>query len=55
MTSTKRCARCRLELPIDQFGHDGRTRDRLTYRCNTCRAMQERNTYTGTFDHHGDH
>ena len=54
MTDTKRCALCGLELPITKFGHDGRTRDKLTYRCNTCRAMQERHTYTGTFDHHGD-
>ena len=52
VTATKRCARCRLELPIEQFGHDGRTRDRLTYRCNDCRAVIE--TQTGTFDHHGD-
>lgn len=38
--TTKRCALCGLELPIGDFGHDGRTRDNLTYRCNTCRAMQ---------------
>jgi hypothetical protein len=37
---TKRCALCGLELPHTDFGYDGRTRDRLTYRCNTCRKMQ---------------
>jgi hypothetical protein len=37
---TKRCALCGLELPHTEFGYDGRTRDRLTYRCNTCRNMQ---------------
>jgi len=52
MTDTKRCARCRLELPLDQFGHDGRTRDRLTYRCNTCRIIIT--TITTIPDHHGD-
>ncbi len=49
---TKRCAKCWRYLPHSDFGHDGRTRDRLTYRCNTCRAVIE--THTSTIDHHGD-
>lgn len=52
--ATKRCALCGLELPSDQFGHDGRTRDRLTYRCNTCRAMQTRQTITTPAHFHGE-
>jgi len=36
--TTKRCARCRQELPISQFAYDGRTMDRLKYRCETCIA-----------------
>lgn len=50
----KRCALCGLELPTDQFGHDGRTRDRLTYRCNVCRAMQTRQTITTPAHFHGE-
>lgn len=34
---TKRCAKCWRCLPLTNFGHDGRTRDRLTYRCDDCR------------------
>ena len=49
---TKRCAKCWRYLPHSDFGHDGRTRDRLTYRCNACRAVVE--THTSTIDHHGD-
>lgn len=41
MSDTKRCAKCEQQLPLDQFGYDGRTRDRLTYRCNDCRAHVE--------------
>lgn len=44
MEATKQCALCGLELPITKFGHDGRTRDNLTYRCNTCRFMQIKET-----------
>jgi len=36
---TKRCAKCWRYLPHTDFGHDGRTRDNLTYRCNHCRAI----------------
>ena len=36
---TKRCAKCWKFLPISDFGHDGRTMDNLTYRCNTCRTI----------------
>jgi hypothetical protein len=50
--NTKRCAKCWRYLPHSDFGHDGRTRDRLTYRCNDCRAVVE--THTSTIDHHGD-
>jgi hypothetical protein len=50
--NTKRCAKCWRYLPHSEFGHDGRTRDRLTYRCNDCRAVIE--THTSTIDHHGD-
>jgi hypothetical protein len=50
--NTKRCAKCWRYLPLTDFGHDGRTRDHLTYRCNTCRAVVE--THTSTIDHHGD-
>jgi hypothetical protein len=35
----KRCAKCWRYLPLTDFGHDGRTRDHLTYRCNDCRAI----------------
>jgi hypothetical protein len=49
---TKRCAKCWRYLPLTDFGHDGRTRDHLTYRCNDCRAVVE--THTSTIDHHGD-
>jgi hypothetical protein len=49
---TKRCAKCWRYLPLTDFGHDGRTRDHLTYRCNACRAVVE--THTSTIDHHGD-
>ena len=48
----KRCAKCWRYLPNSDFGHDGRTRDHLTYRCNACRAVVE--THTSTIDHHGD-
>ena len=37
--NTKRCAKCWRYLPHTDFGHDGRTRDHLTYRCNECRAI----------------
>ena len=37
--NTKRCAKCWRYLPLSEFGHDGRTRDRLTYRCNDCRTI----------------
>jgi hypothetical protein len=50
--NTKRCAKCWRYLPHSDFGHDGRTRDHLTYRCNACRAVVE--THTSTIDHHGD-
>lgn len=36
---TKRCAKCWRYLPLGEFGHDGRTRDNLTYRCNDCRTI----------------
>jgi DNA-directed RNA polymerase subunit RPC12/RpoP len=36
---TKRCAKCWRYLPLTDFGHDGRTRDNLTYRCNDCRTI----------------
>ncbi|CAB5217675.1 hypothetical protein UFOVP209_3 [uncultured Caudovirales phage] len=36
---TKRCAKCWRYLPLSEFGHDGRTRDNLTYRCNDCRTI----------------
>lgn len=36
---TKRCAKCWRYLPLADFGHDGRTRDNLTYRCNGCRTI----------------
>lgn len=36
---TKRCAKCWRYLPLSDFAHDGRTRDRLTYRCNDCRTI----------------
>ena len=50
---TKRCARCKLNLPATDFGHDGRTRDRLTYRCNQCRS-QPQETFTTTHQILGD-
>ena len=36
---TKRCAKCWRYLLLTDFGHDGRTRDNLTYRCNNCRTV----------------
>jgi len=48
----KRCSKCWCWLPISVFGHDERTRDKLTYRCNACRTVIE--THTSTIDHHGD-
>lgn len=42
--NTKRCAKCWQYLPITEFGHDGRTRDNLTYRCNTCRTRPTKET-----------
>jgi hypothetical protein len=48
----KRCAKCWRYRPLTDFERDGRTRDRLTYRCNDCRAVVE--THTSTIDHHGD-
>jgi len=50
---TKSCARCTLNLPASDFGYDGRTRDRLTYRCNTCRS-QPADTFTTTHQIPGD-
>ena len=49
----KSCARCTLNLPASDFGYDGRTRDRLTYRCNTCRSQPEE-TFTTTHQIPGD-
>lgn len=51
---TKRCAKCWRYLPLSDFGHDGRTRDQLTYRCNDCRAAIEAETITTTNHFHGD-
>ena len=50
---TKTCARCKLNLPATDFGYDGRTRDRLTYRCNQCRS-QPQETFTTTHQILGD-
>jgi Pyruvate/2-oxoacid:ferredoxin oxidoreductase delta subunit len=49
----KRCAKCWRYLPNSDFGHDGRTRDHLTYRCNTCRSQPEE-TFTTTHQIPGD-
>lgn len=38
----KVCARCRHLVPLDQFRYDGRTRDRLTYRCVACLDVTRR-------------
>lgn len=51
---TKRCAKCWRYLPLADFGHDGRTRDRLTYRCNDCREKVTE-TITATPHAHGEH
>ena len=51
--TTKTCARCTLKLPATDFGYDGRTRDRLTYRCNQCRSQPEE-TFTTTHQILGD-
>jgi hypothetical protein len=51
--TTKTCARCNLNLPATDFGYDGRTRDHLTYRCNTCRSQPEE-TFTTTHQILGD-
>ena len=40
MNGTKTCTKCRQEKPADQFGHNPRTRDKLTHRCNDCRDTQ---------------
>jgi hypothetical protein len=49
----KRCAKCWRYLPHSDFGHDGRTRDHLTYRCNACRELIG-DTFTTTHQIHGD-
>lgn len=54
VNDTKRCAKCWRYLPLSDFGHDGRTRDQLTYRCNDCRAAIEAETITTTNHFHGD-
>jgi DNA-directed RNA polymerase subunit RPC12/RpoP len=46
--NTKRCAKCWRYLPLTDFGHDGRTRDHLTYRCNECRAIVPNQPDSGT-------
>jgi len=51
----KRCAKCWRYLPLTDFGHDGRTRDRLTYRCNDCRADGSSGTFVANPHFHGDH
>lgn len=51
---TKRCAKCWRYLPLSEFGHDGRTRDNLTYRCNDCRT-ETRGTFVANPHFHGDH
>jgi len=35
----KTCALCGLQKTTNQFNHDGRTRDRLTYRCYSCLTL----------------
>ena len=52
---TKRCAKCWCYLPLSDFGHDGRTRDHLTYRCNDCRADGTSGTFVANPHFHGDH
>jgi hypothetical protein len=51
---TKRCAKCWRYLPLTDFAHDGRTRDRLTYRCNDCRADGSSGTFVANPHFHGD-
>jgi len=46
--NTKRCSKCWRYLPLTDFGHDGRTRDHLTYRCNECRAIVPNQPDSGT-------
>ena len=53
--NTKRCAKCWRYLPLNDFAHDGRTRDRLTYRCNDCRADGTSGTFVANPHFHGDH
>jgi threonine synthase len=38
----KRCARCKLKKPVDQFYRDQRRRDALTLYCKDCVADRER-------------
>ena len=45
---TKRCAKCWRYLPLSDFGHDGRTRDNLTYRCNDCRTIVPKAEQSGS-------
>jgi len=52
---TKRCAKCWRYLPLTDFGHDGRTRDNLTYRCNDCRKDGIRGTFVANPHFHGEH
>lgn len=38
---TKRCKGCKLDLPLDKFGYDGRTNDKLNWRCWSCRSLAQ--------------
>ena len=36
----KKCSKCGETKPLDQFAYDGRTRDRLKYRCVNCQGKK---------------
>lgn len=51
MRLTKRCGRCRIELPIVQFNRDASTSDGLKNRCKECRKFEQRRLYATSEKH----
>ena len=37
----KKCKQCKLELPLDRFGPDHRTLDKLNHKCFSCRSLAQ--------------
>lgn len=47
MTETKRCARCRKDLPVDEFNKSSRSRDGYQLRCRPCASAAAREAASG--------